>query len=305
MSEKYVAILFSDITGSTRMFETLGDTQAKQIISETVLVMERAVADYRGRVIKTIGDEVMAEFPTPEQAALAASEMQINLSRQNASANRNIQIHIGFHYGEIIREGGDVFGDAVNVAARMVGQCRPGQILTTRETALMMSSMMDDKMRSLGTRSLKGKQEEIEVYEILWQKDRSNLTVVAREKPSITEGLTPTLHLLYQQNHIVLKKKDTPFLLGREPQNNLYKHLIVDDDCVSRVHSVIEYHQGQFSLNDRSTNGTWVYPGPKETLFIHQDSCPLISTGSFSLGKDMCNHNAHRIDFKVTRIKNS
>lgn len=303
MSEKYVTILFSDITGSTRMFETLGDTMAKQIISEIVVLMQQAVEGYKGRVIKTIGDEVMAEFPTPEQAALAASDMQINLSQQNAAKSRNIQIHIGFHYGEVIREGGDVFGDAVNVAARMVGQCQPGQILTTRETALMMSSMIDDKMRSLGTRSLKGKQMDIEVFEILWQKDRSNLTVVARTNPSINEGLSPTLHLKYQGNHISLQKKDTPYLLGREPQDSLYNHLIVDDDCVSRIHAVIEYHQGRFSLNDRSTNGTWVYPNPKETLFIHQESYLLISRGAFSLGKDMLNHNAHRIDYMVEKVE--
>ena len=303
MAEHYTTILFSDITGSTRMFETLGDAMAKQIISEVVDVMELSVKSYRGRVVKTIGDEVMAEFATPEQAALAASEMQINLSQQNAAKGRNIQIHIGFHHGEVIREGGDVFGDAVNVAARMVAQCRPGQILTTRETALMMSSMMDDKMRSLGTRTLKGKQVDIEVFEILWQKDRSNLTVVARTQPAVDEGLSPTLHLLYQQRHIALQKKDTPFLMGREPPDSLYNHLIVNDDCVSRVHAVIEYHQGQFSLNDKSTNGTWVYLDDHENLFIHQGSYLLSRSGSISLGKDQLKFNDHRIDFKVEKIK--
>jgi adenylate cyclase len=283
------------------MFETLGDTKAKQIISEVVLLMWQAVEGYQGRVIKTIGDEVMAEFPNPQQAALAASRMQIYLVKQNAATGRNVQIHVGFHHGEVIREGGDVFGDAVNVAARMVGQCRPGQILSTRETAQLMSPAMDDRMRSLGNRSLKGKQSEIEVYEILWQNDRSNLTVVSRGKPSVSNEVSATLHLRYQKNHIIIKQKDTPFLLGRETEDNLYQHLTVDDDCVSRVHSVIEYHKGQFRLNDRSTNGTWVYPAPQETLFIHQDSYLMGSAGAISLGKDMFMHNKHRIDFKVER----
>ena len=301
MTEKNVTILFADITGSTRMFETLGDSMAKQIIFEVVRVMEQAVHATRGRVIKTIGDEVMAEFPTPEQAALAASDMQVNLNEQNQATGRHLQIHIGFHCGEVVRDGIDVFGDAVNVAARMVNQCRPGQILTTRETALMMSASMDDKMRSLGSRNLKGKQMDVEVYEILWQQDRSNLTVVARPSPSRVEQLSPVLHLVYRQNRVSIKHDDTPFLLGREPETSFDKHLVVDDDCVSRIHAVIEYHSGQFSLNDRSTNGTWVYRGQKENLYIHQESYLLSSSGSISLGQDMFNNNEHRIDYLVEK----
>ena len=301
MAGKTATILFADITGSTRMFDTLGDDMAKQIVSETILCMEQEVERYHGRVIRTIGDEVMAELPGPEQGFLTAIAMQLSLAKHNTNTGKNTQIRVGFNCGDVIHEDGDVFGDAVNIASRMVDQCRPGQILTTQRTAAMMPASVSDTMRSLGTRSLKGKEMDIEVFEILWQNDRSKLTVVSRSTPSITGGMSPSLCLEYQQNRVTIQKRDTPFVLGRDSQSNL----LVDDDRVSRFHAVIEYHQGQYNLSDRSTNGTWVYLGHHENLFIHQESLLLHSSGTISLGKDRRNFNAHKIDFQVEKITNA
>jgi class 3 adenylate cyclase len=295
MAGKSATILFADITGSTRMFDTLGDVMAKQIVSDTILCMAQEVERYHGRVIRTIGDEVMAELPGPEQGLLAAIAMQLSLTKHNATTGKNTQIRVGFNCGDVIHEGGDVFGDAVNVASRIVDQCRPGQILTTQGTAAMMPASVSDTMRSLGTRSLKGKEMDIEVFEILWQNDRSKLTVVSRSTPSFNEKISPSLCLEYQQNRVTIQKRDTPFVLGRDSQSNLW----IDDDRVSRIHAVIEYHQGQYNLRDQSTNGTWIYLGHQEKLFIHQESLLLSSVGIISLGKDSRNFNTHNIDFRV------
>jgi class 3 adenylate cyclase len=299
MAGKSATILFADITGSTRMFDTLGDVMAKQIVSETILCMEQEVERYHGHVIRTIGDEVMAELPGPEQGLLAAIAMQLSLAKHNANTGKNTQIRVGFNCGDVIHEDGDVFGDAINVASRIVDQCRPGQILTTQRTAAMMPAAVSDSMRSLGTRSLKGKEMDIEVFEILWQNDRSKLTVVSRSTPSITEEMSPSLCLEYQDNQMTIHDRDTPFVLGRDPESNL----MVDDDRVSRIHAVIEYRQGQYNLSDRSTNGTWIYLGHHESLFIHQESLLLHSPGTISLGKDWKNFNTHNIDFRVEKIK--
>ena len=295
MAGKTATILFADITGSTRMFDTLGDVMAKQIVSETILCMEQEVERYHGRVIRTIGDEVMAELPGPEQGFLAAIAMQHSLAKHNATTGKNTQICVGFNCGDVIREDGEVFGDVVNVASRIVDQCRPGQILTTQGTAAMMPASVSDAMRSLGTRSLKGKEMDIEVFEILWQNDRSKLTVVSRSTPPFNEELSHSLCLEYQKDRVTIQKRDTPFVIGRDSQGNLW----VDDDRVSRIHAVIEYRQGQYNLSDRSTNGTWIYLGHQEKLFIHQESLHLHSSGTISLGKDRRNFNAHKIDFRV------
>ena len=277
------------------MFDTLGDVMAKQIVSETILCMAQEVERYHGRVIRTIGDEVMAELPGPEQGFLAAIAMQLSLAKHNANTGKNTQIRVGFNCGDVIYEDGDVYGDAVNVASRMVDQCHPGQILTTRGTAVMMPASVSDTMRSLGTRSLKGKETDVEVFEILWRDDRSKLTVVSRHRSSVNEELSPSLCLEYQKNRVTIQKRDTPFVLGRDTQSSLR----VDDDRVSRVHAVIEYRQGQYNLSDRSTNGTWIYLGQWERLFIHQESLLLPGAGIISLGKDWRNFNTHKIDFRV------
>ncbi len=277
------------------MFDTLGDVMAKQIVSETTQCMDQEVEPYHGRVIRTIGDEVMAELPCPEQGFLAAIAMHLSLAKHNASTGKNTQIRVGFNCGDIIHEDGDVYGDAVNVASRMVDQCHPGQILTTQGTAAIMPASVSDTMRSLGTSSLKGKEMDIEVFEILWQDDRSKLRVVSRHTPSFNEELSPSLCLEYQKNRVTIQKRGTPFVLGRNSQTNLW----VDDDRVSHIHAAIEHHQGQYNLSDRSTNGTWTCLGHRERLFFHQESLLLHSASTIGLGKDWRNFSTHNIDFRV------
>ena len=120
-----LAIVFADISGSTRLYETLGDAVARELVSQCLDLMTQQITKHGGTVIKTIGDEIMCTFATGDEAVESAMAMQEvvteDLPRINPNMPSSMTIRIGLHFGPAILEQGDVFGDAVNTAARMAG----------------------------------------------------------------------------------------------------------------------------------------------------------------------------------------
>ena len=127
-------LLFADVSGSTRLYDTMGDAVAVKAIDGCVSVMRERTEACGGRVVKTIGDEVMAIFRNASDAAQAAMEMQLGINALPRVGRNQLGIRIGFHLGQVVERDGDVFGDTVNLAARLSGLATKGQIITTRET---------------------------------------------------------------------------------------------------------------------------------------------------------------------------
>ncbi|HJV95268.1 MAG TPA: adenylate/guanylate cyclase domain-containing protein, partial [Albitalea sp.] len=129
-----VAVLFADIAGSTKLYEALGDADAKVLIDEALIALQVITRRHRGRVVKTIGDELMCVFPSAERGFLAATDMQTVVNALVVTKGVKRMIRVGFHAGPVIEEKGDVFGDTVNVAARIAGLAKGMQIMTSRTT---------------------------------------------------------------------------------------------------------------------------------------------------------------------------
>src|SRR6185436_9424865 len=123
-----VAVLFADVAGSTKLYDALGDAEAKVLIDEALSGMKGVTQRHRGRVIKTIGDELMCVFPDAERGFLAATDMQTLVNALLVTKGVKRMIRVGFHAGPVIEEKGDVFGNTVNVAARMAGVAKGMQI---------------------------------------------------------------------------------------------------------------------------------------------------------------------------------
>ena len=175
------AVLFADVSGSTKLYETAGDQVAKAAIDECVRIMRERTEAARGRVIKTIGDEVMSLFPTADAAADAAIEMQSAITELKPVGNTKIGIRIGFNYGPVVEQAdGDIFGDAVNVASRLSHVAVKGQIITARDTVLLMSPMLKSATRKITAIQIKGKAAEVEVYELMWQQSEDATTMAAQ-----------------------------------------------------------------------------------------------------------------------------
>ncbi|HSN71059.1 MAG TPA: adenylate/guanylate cyclase domain-containing protein, partial [Steroidobacteraceae bacterium] len=128
-----LAILFADVVGSTRIYEIMGDLQARDMVLECVGLMRAATERHGGRVIKTIGDEIMATFPSAEEAVDAAADMHQDLASHAdlVVEGQHVAIRIGCHFGPVVLENRDIFGAAVHTANRLTSQTKAGQIMVS------------------------------------------------------------------------------------------------------------------------------------------------------------------------------
>ena len=186
------------------------------------------------------------------------------------------------HYGSALEENGDVYGDAVNTAARMASLAKREQIVSTAATVNGLTGTRLPETRSLGRARVSGKLLPIEIVDVVWQEDTSGMTMV---QSAIRMGdLAPAgakLALRHRGKLIELTENSEPFMMGREVSNNL----VVEADWVSRTHAQIEYKRGHFMITDRSTNATYVCIGQDPELRLHRDEVHLRKSGSISMGQ--------------------
>jgi len=131
----HLAILFADISKSSNIYELLGDQAAQEIVGQILRRLSDLTVRFEGKVIKTVGDAIIATFDSTDNAIEAAKSMQMAMKEGFSCNGRNIppvNIHIGIHYGPVVIENEDIFGDAVNITARVVDYANPQQIVTTR-----------------------------------------------------------------------------------------------------------------------------------------------------------------------------
>ncbi len=286
------AVMFADIADSTRLYEVVGDETAQQLVSNCLSHISQICAHHGGSVIKMVGDEVMCRFPTADDAVHAACQIHEDLAtNQRVPGAPELLVRIGMHFGSAILRGNDLFGDTVNLAARMTTVAKAGQIITTEDTVKTLSTESASTARLYDKALVKGKQAEVAMYEILWKRE---------DATNIISRVTLTQHLATRELRLQLDDSeklvlpDAPmFLIGRSPQCDL----VVDSGFASRTHAKIEYRRGKFVLVDQSTNGTFVKTPEGKEVYLRREELPLWGEGSISLGEVIAPGNAHLISY--------
>lgn len=275
-------ILFADISGSTKLFEDRGDVEARRLIANVLGALSKIAGEHGGRVIKTIGDEIMCTFPGALNGLMAASDMQRKLARDIDFVRDNLAIRVGLHHGDALEEDGDVYGDAVNTAARMGSLAKREQIVTTAATVKDVNSATV-RTRALGRARVSGKLLPIEIVDVMWQEDTSNVTTVQKaiRLGGADEEAGCKLTLRYKGQVLEITETSQPIAFGRDETCSM----VVDSQWVSRNHAMIEFKRGYFVVSDRSTNGTFVKLADDEELRLHRDEMHLRKTGTISLGQ--------------------
>lgn len=291
----FTTVMFADLTGSTALYKRLGDEQANHIINDAVNMMSRVTVKNSGSVVKTIGDEVMSCFSNVDNAFAAACAIQENLNQPQAHGVI-IQAHIGFHSGQaIIREDGDVFGDVVNVAARVSAIAKGNQIITSKDTVDLLSPENQSECREFDHIPLKGRSEETTIYEVLWEADdvtrMSTMLDFGEAMPAEKQ-----LHLKYQGKELSLNTDSSAISLGRGVQCDF----IINSTHASRLHAIIEFRRGKFVIIDQSTNGTFVKAGDGKEIYLRREALPLLGDGVISLGINTSQENPHQILFSIS-----
>jgi len=290
-----LAILFADISGSTRLYEILGDVAARTKVATCLDMLTAVITQHSGTVIKTIGDEIMCTFPSAENAATAACEMheilEEDITEQTTAGPISLTIRVGMHYGPAILESGDVFGDAVNVAARMASMAKGNQIITTQNAVDEMSAIMRASTRFIDRAPVKGKKETMDIYEVLWQQeDVTRMSTGVVSQPP-TEPVR--MRLTYNGDSVVLDNDVTQVVMGRSKSADL----TVNETLASRQHVRIERRRGKFFIIDQSTNGTYVHHDNDES-FLRREEMPLSGDGMISLGRSFSEDPKEVVHFK-------
>jgi len=302
-----LTVLFADLRGSTALFETLGNAEATSVVTHCIGALARAVSEAGGHVVKTLGDGLMSVFPTPSPAVQASTQMHDVLdgivsrgSERGASAGlRVLRLQVALARGEVVEMAGDCYGDAVNVAARLLDHAGDNETLITVDVLRGLLPEQRLRFRSLDRMVLRGRVEPVEVHVAGGRRGGGGGDLAPTQFGDITTVNEPDgLRLTWVDLNRVFASQQMPVVLGRSPQASF----CVDDSRVSRSHARVDWHGGSFQLTDLSFNGTYVQFADGEIVSLRRGSCALHGSGSVGLGGSPRDPNSACVTFDVLRF---
>jgi len=272
--------MFADISGSTNLYDQLGDDVAKRNIDRCLDELQVMTETHGGMVIKKIGDELMCRFETADAAVSAATVFQSELKNLQSSESIHLSIRVGIHYGEVIEDDSDIFGDAVNIAARIAGIAKGGQIITTEATVQALSAKFSSQVRQVDLTRVKGKQEKLAVFEVIWEK-ADEVTRMATQLLLRSTQRSNKLVLTLGPKQCELENDTDSISIGRDESCDL----VVGASLASRKHAYCELRRGKFVVVDEGTNGTYVQANGGDEVYLRREEMVLRGEGVISLGK--------------------
>jgi adenylate cyclase len=290
-----VAIVFADVVGSTQLYDKFGDTKASETVALCLDVMKDATHQFNGTVIKTIGDEVMSTFPSVDEAMSASVMMQTRITADSKQKGRiPVSIRIGCHYGPVVQEQNDIFGAAVHTANRMTSQAKARQVVISGETVKHMTEKFKDQTRQIDVATVRGKIDEVALYELLWNPDEATSMLPTIEWEGQARKATK-VELTFRGQVVVVSDQRKSVNLGRADDNDL----VIKGNLISRIHAKVEMRRGKIIIVDQSTNGTFVLSLQGVETFVRRDSAELRGEGTIGLGKTEAPGESLAVHFKT------
>jgi adenylate cyclase len=301
---KSLSILFADISKSSHLYEILGDQAAQGAVGNILNLLSDLAAKFTGTVIKTVGDAIICIFDAADNAICAAKSMQETMIRglPDAAHLPPINIHIGIHHGPVVVDKGDIFGDAVNITARVADYANPRQIVATRAVIENLSEKSNHHKKYLSKITAKNISGKIELFEIILEDLQMTMVIDSRE---LSEALFSKLYLTKGGQNFVIDAQKPVVSVGRDDFNDIVIHA----SWISRTHAYIENRNGIFMVKDKSTNGTYIHPVDSGPVFIKKGEHPLTGKGVIVFGRDTSktrknNDDLDTIDYHITTKQN-
>ncbi len=189
VSRRLVAVFAADVEGYSRLMGA-DEVGTLKSLTERRAVLDRIIGEHRGRIANTAGDSVLAEFGSAVDAVQCAVEAQTALAEVNSTLapDRCISFRIGIHIGDVMVRGGDLFGDGVNIAARLQTLAKPGGVCISGATYDQVRKVLPITFADLGAQRVKNIQEPIRAYQV----DATSQTQEAASEPlAETESAPP------------------------------------------------------------------------------------------------------------------
>ena len=274
-----VSVLFADVSGSSQMYAERGDAAAFAIMSRCLDLLEEHVRRQQGRVIKRAGDAVLAVFDDAAKAVRAAEGMQQALQSSDCGLrSEGVHVRAGISRGTAVHDAGDIYGDIVNVAARLVSLAGADEIFLSGEVRDGLPPPMQSLARLIDSPVLRGRPHQVPVYEYLWAPEDST----AMQQAPVDFPATATLEVECGAQHFVVDPDHPKLSIGRDGSNDIS----IAQEIVSRYHATISLRGNQFLVVDRSTNGTYVRTDHGDSFRVMRDELTLAGSGQIFAGSE-------------------
>jgi adenylate cyclase len=303
-------VLFADLRGSTSLYETLGNSDATTVVTHSVSMLADVVGRCQGVVVKTLGDGLMAVFADARDGVAAADEMHDTIQHSATDGGwptgfrRHLpllRLQVALAQGEVVEMAGDCFGDAVNVAARLLDHAGDNETLVTHSVLAALEEADRQRFRTLDRLQLRGRVEPVLVHLLAGRRTQSDAVVTAYG--DITPSYEPEgIRLVWQNLNRIYAGPSLPIVLGRSPQ----AAYCIDDSRVSRSHARIDWHGGTFQLTDLSYNGSYVrFLNDPEVLVLRRGTCTLHGVGLIGLGAPPTDESVPVVRFEVMKFSDT
>jgi adenylate cyclase len=286
-----VAVLLADVVGSTPLYERIGDNAAMQRVSDCLDAIRRIIDQHGGDFIHSKGDDVLSLFARPEAALAAVS--QINAQ----SANWSLGVRVGLHFGPVIRARGELFGDVVNVTARLTTTANPGEILIGQGFFEALPTENRGALRLLDKMAFKGKQERFDVY-TLASDDWALNTQIAASGLVVHGGSSAPRHIsliVRYEDQVRCCRDNESVTIGRSSECDI----VVQRPWVSRHHATLTISDGRARLAERSSSGTFISTGPDHEVFVRREDVLLFGSGVISPGRRSSLSDAQILHYEI------
>jgi class 3 adenylate cyclase len=273
-----VAVLFADISGSTLLYAMRGDEEAFRLSSRCLNLVQEEMEARGGRIVKRLGDALLVVFTSGESSVQAAAGLQRRMDDPACGLHEEgVHVRVGIAWGSAVFDDGDVFGDVVNVAARLVALAGADEILLSEGAHESLPERMHASSRLIDRVAIRGRPDRILVYEYLWQKEDLTASVANRRAEPAW-----TLEVRFAELRFLVGAARPRLSIGRTAENDVS----IDLDVVSRWHAEIVMRGDKFVLSDSSTNGTYVRVEGGPFLRVCRDEITLAGSGEILPGRE-------------------
>lgn len=302
--ERQAVVVFVDLIGSTGAFERLGNSRATEAVTRATRWIADDIACHGGRVVKFLGDGVLALFDASRLAidTMAGLQVDYGVWRKQFAADETMPVRIGVVQGTVEVVDNDCYGDAVNTASRLSELAGSDQIWVNAEAVRDYGPAPDAFFRLLGRIHVRGRQNACVAYQVEWKAEtNSDLFTLQAAMDSRFDAKTSLhmgweIHLSSAEQHASFRAFDMPVLIGRGRE----AQFLLTDPRVSRNHVRLDWRNGSMLLTDLSTYGTWVrFAGSGGLVRLRREECVLHGQGDFALGAPFDDPSAPLVHFEV------